>query len=96
MSTISKDIADRIITGEFEEDNIYCILRYENAFNGDFAYKILSMDGILTTEEAIYYAFHTAARIHTGAPVMIYWVKEYLRPPFEAYFPSELFVSSTH
>lgn len=41
MSTISKDIADRIIAGDFAEDDISCILRYENAFNGNWAYKII-------------------------------------------------------
>ena len=41
MSTISKDIADRIIAGEFPEDDIVVIIKYQNMFNGGDAYKIV-------------------------------------------------------
>ena len=40
MSTVSKQIADRIIAGDFPEDNIYLIIQYKNAFNGELAYKL--------------------------------------------------------
>ena len=41
MSTVNKAIADRIIAGEFPEDNIIAIIKYENMFNGSLAYKII-------------------------------------------------------
>ena len=40
MSTVDKKTADRIIAGEFPEDNIYLIIQYKNAFNGEYAYKL--------------------------------------------------------
>lgn len=40
MSTVDKKTADRVIAGEFPEDNIYLIIQYENAFNGELAYKL--------------------------------------------------------
>ena len=41
MSTVDKNTADRVISGEFpEDDSIYLIIRYENAFNGNYAYKL--------------------------------------------------------
>lgn len=42
MSTVNKAIANRIIAGEFEEDNIVCIIRYENIFDGNYSYKVLT------------------------------------------------------
>lgn len=41
MSTVDKITADKVMAGEFPEDNITAILRYENAFNGNFAYKLI-------------------------------------------------------
>ena len=41
MSTVSKEIADRVIAGEFPEDNIKAILLYHNQFNGEDAYKLI-------------------------------------------------------
>lgn len=41
MSTVSKAIADRVIAGEFPEDCVVAIIRYENIFNGDYAYKLV-------------------------------------------------------
>lgn len=41
MSTVSKDIADRVIAGEFLEDGIHTIIKYNNIFNGEEAYKLL-------------------------------------------------------
>jgi hypothetical protein len=41
MSTVSKDIADRVIAGEFEEDGIHTIIKYNNIFDGREAYKLL-------------------------------------------------------
>ena len=40
MSIVDKETADRVIAGEFPEDNIYLIIQYENAFNGELAYKL--------------------------------------------------------
>ena len=41
MSTVSKEIADRVKAGEFPEDNIKAILLYHNQFNGADAYKLI-------------------------------------------------------
>ncbi len=41
MSTVSKEIADRVIAGEFPEDNIKAILLYHNQFDGADAYKLV-------------------------------------------------------
>ena len=46
MSTINKAIADRIINGEFAEDDTVAIIRYENMFNGDYAYKLITQPQI--------------------------------------------------
>ncbi len=40
MSTVNKAIADRVAAGEFPEDNWHSIVRYENVFNGNYAYKL--------------------------------------------------------
>jgi hypothetical protein len=40
MSTVNKAIADRVAAGEFPEDNWHSIVRYENRFDGNFAYKL--------------------------------------------------------
>lgn len=45
MSTVNKATADRVIAGEFPEDNCVAIIRYENIFNGDFAYKLVFHKG---------------------------------------------------
>ena len=34
MSTVNKEIADRIVAGEFPEDNAQMIVEYDNAFGG--------------------------------------------------------------
>lgn len=41
MSTVNKEIADRVAAGEFPEDNIITIIRYNNIFNGAEAYKLI-------------------------------------------------------
>ena len=41
MSTVDKNIADQVIAGEFPEDGIIAIIRYENIFNGNEAYKLI-------------------------------------------------------
>lgn len=41
MSTVNKEIADRVIAGEFPEDNTICIIQYSNIFNGEAAYKLI-------------------------------------------------------
>ena len=40
MSTVSKEIADKVIAGDFPEDEVYLIIRYANSFNGNYAYKL--------------------------------------------------------
>lgn len=94
MSTVSKDIADRVIAGEFDEDNIVAILRYENAFNGSYAYKIIPVAGYLTTPEIIHHILQTAYRIHTGAPVMIYWLAPHIKKHWSAEYNFLEFVPS--
>jgi len=42
MSTVSKDIADRVIAGEFPEDNVIAIIKYNNIFNFEEAYKLIT------------------------------------------------------
>ena len=34
MATVDKEIADRIVAGEFPEDNARKIVEYDNAFGG--------------------------------------------------------------
>jgi hypothetical protein len=41
MSTVNKTIADSVIAGAFPEDQIIAIIRYENIFNGNEAYKLI-------------------------------------------------------
>lgn len=41
MSTVSKRIADDIIKGKYPEDNITCIIQYQNMFNRQWAYKLI-------------------------------------------------------
>ena len=41
MSTVDLKTAEKVIAGEFPEDNITAIIRYENCFNGNFAYKLI-------------------------------------------------------
>ena len=66
MSTVSKEIADRVIAGEFPEDGIKAILLYHNQFNGADAYKLIygSMSVINT---AIFIA---------SVFVKLYWLNE--------------------
>ena len=40
MSTVDKTMADRVISGEYPEDEVFLIIRYENMFNGNYAYKL--------------------------------------------------------
>ena len=72
MSTVSKQIADRIIAGEFPEDNIYLIIRYDNSFNGNYAYKLYySHTGIPPLKDIALEVF----RIY-GDNLMTYWIDE--------------------
>lgn len=41
MSTVSKEIALRVIAGEFPEDHIKAIIVYNNCFNGQLSYKLV-------------------------------------------------------
>ena len=72
MSTVSKDTADGVIAGEFPEDNIFLIIRYENAFNGNYAYKLYySQTGIPPLKDITLEIF----RIY-GDNLMTYWLDE--------------------
>jgi hypothetical protein len=72
MSTVSKEIADRIIAGEFPEDGIYLIIRYENIFNGDYAYKLYySYRKNLNLQQVVL----EVLRIYGDNP-MTYWLDE--------------------
>lgn len=70
MSTISKDIADRIVAGEFAEDNIIAIIKYNNMFNGDEAYKII------TPRHESYIQFILDGNEPALLNPSIYWKKE--------------------
>lgn len=39
MSTVSKKVADEIVAGKYPDDECFLIIRYENRFDGRFAYK---------------------------------------------------------
>lgn len=39
MSTVSKKVADEIVAGKYPEDECFLIIRYENRFDGHFAYE---------------------------------------------------------
>ena len=96
MSTVNKQIADAIIAGEYPEDNWQCILRYENAFNGSFAYKLVNTQGCFTTEEMLKQILYTASRIHIYTAVEIYWCQEYLKEELlKAGVPLTSFVERT-
>lgn len=41
MSTVDKVIADKVIAGAFPEDDIVAIIKYNNMFNGEEAYKLI-------------------------------------------------------
>lgn len=65
MGTVEKAIADRVIAGEFPEDDIVCIIRYNNSFNGEFAYGLIGS--------------HEPLNRYAASPFVIeptvYWVK---------------------
>lgn len=73
MSTVDKTTADLIIAGEFPEDNCVAILRYENAFNGNYAYKLIFAQGLHNNASLAEKIIFTALRIKTASPVKIYW-----------------------
>lgn len=80
MSTVSKQIADAIIAGEFPEDECIVILRYENAFNGDYAYKcIFGRSFLITSETVEREILNCMLSINTGAPVKIYWCENWVK-----------------
>lgn len=84
MSTVDQNTADRVIAGDFPEDNIYAILRYENIFNEDYAYELMySPFGFKFPEDSerlAYAVLETAMRICAGAPVKLYWCIPELKP----------------
>ena len=67
MSTVSKEIADRVIAGEFPEDGIKAILLYHNQFDGEDAYKLIYGDMSVIT---------TALLIALDYYVKLYWLNE--------------------
>lgn len=68
MSTVNKDIADRIIAGEFPEDEVKAIIRYENAFNGNYAYKLVYENQMSSTY--LSYLLHKCENL---IDAQIYW-----------------------
>jgi hypothetical protein len=48
MGTVSKEIADRVIAGEYAEDGVVKIVRYDNAFGGE-NYGLIMEDQNLDT-----------------------------------------------
>ena len=88
MSTVSKDIANRIIAGEFPGDDIFLIIRYKNAFNGEYAYKLYysSHKNLDLQEIAV-----EVLRIY-GDDLKTYWIDEKIFPEkdvavFKNFFP---------
>ena len=72
MSTVSKQIADRIIAGDFPEDEVYLIIRYGNSFDGNYAYKLYySQTGIPLLKDIALEIY----RIY-GDNFMTYWIDE--------------------
>ena len=88
MSTVDKKTADRVIAGEFPEDNIYLIIRYENAFNGNYAYKLYySHEEDLNLQQIGL----EVLRIY-GDNLMTYWIDKKIFPEkdvavFKHFFP---------
>ena len=41
MSSVTKEIADRIIAGEFAKENITCIIKYQSIIYDADVYKII-------------------------------------------------------
>jgi hypothetical protein len=41
MGTISKEIADDVIQGMYNDDDPVAIIRYTNSFNGEFSYGLI-------------------------------------------------------
>lgn len=70
MSTVDKKTADDIIAGKYPEDNIVAIIKYNNMFNGEEAYKFITY---LKQDQIQYY-------LDGKAPSMIdctiYWKKK--------------------
>lgn len=79
MSTVDKKTADDIIAGKYPEDNCVAILRYENAFNGNYAYKLIFSRGLCTNTSLAKDVAFTALRINTGAPIKIYWTNPVIK-----------------
>ena len=88
MSTVDKKTADKVIAGEFPEDNIYLIIRYENAFDGEYIYKLYysSHKNLNLQEIAV-----EVLRIY-GDDFKTYWIDEKKFPEkdvavFKNFFP---------
>lgn len=65
MATVSKQIADRIIAGEFKEDKIVKIVKYNNHFDGAECYGTVNAYGD-------YYAYENSPFVHNCTT---YWEK---------------------
>lgn len=78
MSTVNKHIADSIIAGEFPEDECIAIIRYENAFDGNYAYKCIFSHGCLNSDTLVKHILNTMISIATNAPVKIYWCENWI------------------
>ena len=71
MSTVDKAIANKVIAGEYPEDNVKAIIRYNNVFNGGEAYKLVF---------GRYYSPEYMAELLFFTPTMenakVYWQEE--------------------
>ena len=72
MSTVDKKTADKVIAGEFPEDNIYLIIQYKNAFNGELAYKLYYSSYMNLNLQKVGIE---VLRIH-GDDIKTYWIDE--------------------
>lgn len=71
MSTVSKKVADQIIAGKFPEDNITCIIQYQNLFNRQWVYKIIPAN-----KDTPEYRTYLLEECDSMICPSIYWEKE--------------------
>lgn len=67
MSTVSKEVADRVVAGEFPEDGILAIVQYRNIFSDEPSFKLFSPRNINLLEPAL------AGDIPTMLDCRLYW-----------------------
>lgn len=80
MATISKEIADDIIAGKYPEDNVVKIVTYENMFDGDLTYAMV-------TGRDSYYKYEESPACRA---VKIYWQRDPNTPSYTDWLFAEL------